>query len=889
MPEIKQEIKNLVEKYKRIADDGQIKSYNEEMTKKDFILPLFRILGWNIEDSREVSAEVHTQSSGRVDYAFLINGFPKFYLEAKALKEDLNKEDFARQAIRYSWNKGVTWAVLTDFESIKIFNAQTASKYLGDKMFKEIKWAEYLDRFDELWLLSKESVEQGLLDKEAEKGGKKLQKLTVSEKLYEDLNLCREELTKELKQWNKNLNDDDLDEGVQRILDRLVFIRVAEDRGLEPERSLLAMVHEYQASKKMGKIPLFKTMVKRFRELDEIYDSNLFTKHPCEDWEEFSGVMEKVIKRLYGVEGYYEYDFKQIPADVLGSVYENYLGYRLSKSKKGVTLDKDAKKRKEQGIYYTPTFIVDYIVKNALKPVLDRCQNINDLKKIKVLDPACGSGSFLVKALEIINEKYKEFGNKGDTYTKLDILLNNIYGVDLDKQAVEIARLNLLINALDKKMKLPSLADNIKNGNSLISGEEKELKEYFGKDWREKKPFNWEEEFPEVFKQGGFDVVIGNPPYVRVDSLEEADKELWKKNFITSQGKYDLYYLFIELSIKLLKERGDLGFIVPNKFCVADSAENLRKTIFDSSSDSNFFSVSKIDIFKDAANYPVILLLTKGEKAKKITLSYADTETDVLNKNITTYEINYSILNELPSFIVPVNISKAELVLVTKVLNKSQRLKKYLKISEGLRIPVNYEVTDKNDFGIVKQFQFERYSPILYSTSISKKDLEKIIKPTSGRFENILQNKILIAEDALRINATLDTQKYIPQGGVYFAVIIDKNIKIKYILAILNSKLMSFIYKVLFGGMHMGGGYLRFRTHFLNELPIIIDIKNESEFISLADNILNLFEQNSKLQVNSDKWNYIKSEIEKADKLIDQKVYELYGLTEEEREVVEGA
>lgn len=156
-----------------------------------------------------------------------------------------------------------------------------------------------------------------------------------------------------------------------------------------------------------------------------------------------------------------------------------------------MTVDKDAKKRKEQGIYYTPSFVVDYIVKNTLGPILAECKSIADLKKIKVLDPACGSGSFLVKALEAINDKYKDFGADGGVYTKLQILTENIYGVDLDEQAVEIARLNLLINALDSKIKLPSLAKNIKNGNSLISGTDEELKKYLGKNFCDKKIKNY--------------------------------------------------------------------------------------------------------------------------------------------------------------------------------------------------------------------------------------------------------------------------------------------------------------------------------------------------------------------------------------------------------------
>lgn len=492
-------------------------------------------------------------------------------MEVKKLDADLHRVEFAHQAIRYSWNKGATWAVLTDFESIKVFNCQDIDNSLSGKLFFEIPYNQYIERFAQLWLLSKEAFEKDLLDKEAEKYGKKLQKISVSALLYKDLQKCRDILTKNLSQWNPKVAKDLLDEGVQKLLDRLIFIRVAEDRGIEPS-TLIPMLRQWQASG--HKEHLYQSMVKKFRELNEVYNSNLFSPHPFEEWEEHSGATEEIIDILYGKRGYYEYDFKAMPADILGSVYENYLGYRLAQSKKGVTVAKDAKKRKEQGIYYTPNFIVEYIVKNALGPVLDKCRSVADLKKIKVLDPACGSGSFLVKAMNLINDKYKDFGDTGNARTKIQILIENIYGVDLDEQAVEIARLNLLINALNKRIKLPLLTENIKNGNSLISGSEEELKKYFGKNWRDKKPFNWKEEFPEVFKQDGFDVIIGNPPWGA--NIDEDSDYLSHKYPNSTKEKKDTYKTFIDLSISLLNSNGKLGFIVPNSFLYQPSYEDVK-------------------------------------------------------------------------------------------------------------------------------------------------------------------------------------------------------------------------------------------------------------------------------------------------------------------------
>src|SRR3989344_9566253 len=194
--EAKAKIVKLVEKYEAVQRSEKTRSYTEEETKKDFILPLFEALGWSIYDKKEVSAEEHIRSSGRVDYGFYLNGRAKFYVEAKKLDVDIHRAEFAHQAIRYSWNKSVTWAVLTDFESLIVFNAQSVDKYLSDKRFFEIPYNEYLGRFEQLWSLSKEGFKEGLLDKEADKVGKKLQRVSVTTSLYKDLEKCREILTK---------------------------------------------------------------------------------------------------------------------------------------------------------------------------------------------------------------------------------------------------------------------------------------------------------------------------------------------------------------------------------------------------------------------------------------------------------------------------------------------------------------------------------------------------------------------------------------------------------------------------------------------------------------------------------------------------------------------
>lgn len=839
--EAKLKIIELVKKYEQVIETRSISKYTEEETKKDFIQPFFHALGWDTQNKNEVTAEEH-QQSGRPDYGFYLNSRCKFFVEAKALKTNLHNEEFANQAVRYSWNKGVIWAVLTDFESLKVFNAQVIDKSLFDKLFFEIKYSEYLDRFDQLWLLSRESFENNLLDIEGEKVGKKLQRVSVSELLYKDLNECRGILTNILGQCNPNLDKDLLDEGVQKLLDRLIFLRVAEDRGIEGP-ILKELIREYE-SKGGHK---FESMIQKFRELDEVYNSSLFSEHPFEKWEEYGGATERVIKILYGKSGYYEYDFKLMPVDVLGSVYENYLGYKLSKSKKGLSINKDATKRKEQGIYYTPDFIVDYIVKNTLKPVLDKCNSIEDLKKIKVLDPACGSGSFLLKALDVIHDKYLEFGSRGGTFTKIDILLNNIYGVDLDNQAVEIARLNLLISALDTRMKLPSLDKNIKNGNSLISGTDEELKKYFGKNYRDKKPFNWQEEFPEVFKQGGFDVIIGNPPYINSRNLDVKDKSYFAAVFDSATEQYDLYGLFIEKCLNLLREKGNLGLIVPNKFLMTKYGILLRKFITENSNVVDYKDYSQENVFVDASVYPVVIIFQKTKQKE-------------INQNGV-----YDLLN-IFGF-------ENKNGLITKI--EKQHNLASLKVWRPLATSNN--IVDGIDI-IISNREVQRYNLIL-----SKKG-----KISNSRERDSAKNKIILKKLCYNLEASLDSIGYFTVNTTYCIQPVAIDINIKYILGILNSKLMSYYARSVYSKTALKGGYIELRVYQVQTLPIVRVAKTEHDVVvRLVNEILELNKNITEVSTNSEKWLSIKSEIEKIDKAIDQEVYKLYGLSDGEVKIVE--
>ena len=911
---VKQKIQKLVDKYETIKKGGKLKTYSEEDTIQGFILPLFEIFGWDTRNKEEVSSQDHIKGSGRPDHTFKINGIIQFYLESKKFNEDLDNEKFSFQTINYSWNTGVTYAVLTDFEGIKVFNAQRIDKTeLMDKLVFELSHDKYITDFETLWHLSKESFQKKTLDEYAEKIGKKeksIQIATVIKKINEDIQDCREWLTKEFKSWNEklNLSKDVIDEGVQKLLDRLIFLRVAEDREVEPN-ILKNLLREAEKSKSYKP---FQAMSVIFRELDKIYNSNLFSPHPFESWEIVDNKgFENIINRLYGKKGQYEYNFKEMPADVLGTVYENYLNYKLTQSKKGVNVEKDVKKRKEQGIFYTPTFVVDYIVKNALKPVLDNCKSIADLKKIKVLDPACGSGSFLIRALEAIAEKYREFGVDGSV--KRQIILENLFGVDLDMQAVEIARLNLLINSLDTKEPLPPLDKNIKNRNSLTC--------------------DYKEEFPEVFKQGGFDVIIGNPPYIKEFVNKDAFDGLHDSPYY--QGKMDLWTMFACISIDLLKNNGVMGFIAPNNWVTNAGASIMRNKILTDGELKTFIDFGDYKVFQQAGIQTMIYIFEKQKPSKKYEIDYLK----ISDKNISEEKLILDIFSDKAKIeIEPEKLTDKNITFSNQESSS---------IFDKIEIKKNFELTEKEvGQGIVaapdkyflekdidsynkaeqkflKPFftasgkytggESENYIFYISDKNFGDKKLEDYpnIEKHFQSFEKILKEakekygtpnkpyfylhrereetffnqgpKIVCGVRVAYPSFFYTEEPYYGSRALNF--IKTDRINMKYLTGILNSKLSFFWLKNK--GKQLGD-LLQVDKGPLLEIPIYVgDKKQQEEIITLVDKMISLNRELHEALLHSNEWENIKSEIEKTDKKIDEEVYKLYGLTKEEIKIIE--
>ena len=628
------EVARLVDEYERSKTDGRYSRFSEEETKKDFILPLFRALGWRV-DTNEVSAEERILR-GRADYGFRLDGVTKFYVEAKSLSTDLWDRAYLQQVIDYSYAKGVAWAILTNFGRTIALYADWKESDPTRSIVIDLTAADYLTAFDKLSLLSKDAVAHRRLDDFAEDRGKKPKKWPIDKQLLKDLNSFRLDLAKDIRRLNDltfKYHDLALEETVQRLLDRLIFVRVAEDRGLEDKQlALISNGSESVAVKSLREV---------FRRYDKNFDSKLFQPHAADEVRLDGGVLQHVLRGLHETEdGAIHYDFGAIDADILGVMYEQYLGLVLRQTPKRAKLADGKVNRKEQGIYYTPTWVVDFIVKFAVDESLKR-RGAN-AHRLRVLDPACGSGTFLLRAFDHIMQARNPTGasvqsrfdpeNDGKLLAlRTSVLTENLYGVDLDARAVEIAQLNLMIRAAESRHRLPTLERNLRVGNSVVADPTVDSR-----------ALDWAKVFPEVLDSGGFDVVVTNPPYVRIQHLEEPQATYLAKRF-NADWNFDLYTTFVQQAWELLNEGGIAGFILPNKWINANYGESLRRFLGDRGAILKLLDFRDYQVFDGATTYTCLLFLRKGRARSKMDFGSMAPEADPgVTKRLTEEQFRVS-------------------------------------------------------------------------------------------------------------------------------------------------------------------------------------------------------------------------------------------------------
>ncbi len=885
--EARRKVSDLVEKWKQYESEGKLRNMNEDDTKDIFIMPLFEALGWNIRNVDEVKRQENVPK-GRADYAFKISSVTRFFVEAKEAEARLGEEE-AKQASDYAYNMSVQFAVLTNFKQLIVYDVEREN--LNDRIFLTFDHTEYEDaeRFKQLWLLSNESVANGELDRVAAQFGHGKKRDPLTKALFADFREWRRMLSKNILKHSRmnKLTSEQVEEGVQRLLNRFVFIRTCEERRLENER-LRAAVREWKIE---GKRRLMRYFGDIFDDFNDIYDSDIFTPHLAGELYIDNDIMEQV------VDGLYKYRFGDINADILGNVYEQYLATIM---REGGGLREKGSVRKEMGIYYTPTYIVDYIVKNTLGELISKAKDASALDKIKVLDPACGSGSFLIRSYEILNEAYKK-KNGGDNQMLSEnislnahtILTKNIHGVDLDPKAVEIAELNLLLRAAYQRGRLPLLSPNIKCGNSLISGPPEELEKYFGKSWREKRPFNWEEKFPDVMKEGGFDVVVGNPPYLLLQPQNTPEELLQyiKDKFSIAQYKIDDFHLFIERGISLLRQGGCLGFITPNTYLMNTYTTKLRKYILDNCKILKIVIIPQA-VFPDASVDASIIVLQKEKNES----SRRKNKIDILEVgDFNEPPRKISLINQDVFFTSPNNLftirSSANSGIAEKLKSKSVPLGELCRISFGL------QTKDRKTY--VKDSQpNNRWKPCIdggditrYSLKFNRQYLFHDLKIKAGgcwdESTHNVPEKIVIRQIGHVPIAALDTKRYYSLNTIYNLTSLQSGFNYRYILALINSKLAGFYWKANFSDSKLL--FPKVKKAYLDQLPIHLAQESEQQpIIKLVDRMLELNNRLVELGEKQSSERYeLEEERKRTDEQIDGLVYKLYGITEEERKIIE--
>ncbi len=646
-------VEKLVNRYEEQKKSYHAADYNETKTRRDFIDPFFKALGWDMDNEqdvaepyREVIHEDKLKIQGKVkspDYGFRLQGAKQrlFFVEAKkpSVTVKTNKEA-AYQVRRYGWNSKVPVSVLTNFEEFIVYDCSkkpTITESSAVARLKTITYDQYLNEFDFIYdTFSREAVVKGRFDNYVKSDTAKKGTQTPDKEFVASLDKWRQFLAIDVARSNLKLTEDELNFAVQLIIDRLIFLRFCEDRGVETYGQLKSAT-----SKGNG----FENLQAIFKSADDRYNSGLFDQKK----DKITGNLKVTNKIIKGIveELYYpqsQYDFKALPVEVLGNAYEQFLGkvIRINRAHHAV-IEEKPEVRKAGGVYYTPQYIVDYIVENTVGKLIAG-KTPKEVEKIKIVDPACGSGSFLLGAFDFLLKFHADYYHKNppsaksgiitpngtlSTAEKKKILLNNIYGVDLDANAVEVSKLSLLLKCMEGETEasikqqitlfhervLPDLDNNIKDGNSLIDTDiyDSEIDLGFEK---KIKPFSWKKQFPEVFKQGGFDVVIGNPPYSLVGSDRKHEQDYFSSGkFELNSYKINTYILFLEKGLKLLKQdKSALGYIIPKSLVFNTYFDSTRKSLLQNYSIPQLVEIRE-KVFADAEVGDSLLFF--GERSAK--------------------------------------------------------------------------------------------------------------------------------------------------------------------------------------------------------------------------------------------------------------------------------
>ena len=981
--EAKAIINTLIERFAEHRKEYHLPDYNEQKTRQDFINPFFKALGWDIDNEkgaseayREVIYEDKVVVRGKAkapDYGFRLAGSTKkrlFFVEAKkpsvALKT--NKES-AYQLKRYGSSAQAHVSILTNFEDFIVYDCSRVPNFndsASASRLKHIHFEDYIKEFDFIYdTFSHEAVTRGRFDKFVQSAATKKGSQTLDKEFVQSLDNWRKYIATSIAHNNQKLNDEEINFAVQQTIDRLIFLRFCEDRAVEPYGQL---------QKAVSKGESYKNLFDLFKQADDKYNSGLF------DFEKDTitpklKVDNKVIKSVIE-ELYYplcRYEFSVMPVEVLGNAYEQFLGkvIRITPSR-SVRIEEKPEVRKAGGVYYTPQYIVEYIVKNTVGKLVDE-KTPKEIEKIKIVDPACGSGSFLLGAYEyLLNHHINWYHEKGyatkkrkdNPYTPLGtlttrekkrILINNIFGVDIDANAVEVTKLSLLLKCMEGETEasikqqislfhervLPDLDNNIKSGNSLIDTDiyDSEIDLGFEK---KIKPFNWKHAFPEAFKirkqdkaedfkqqfalvknqtenayekakgliekykgnveeplseygvKGGFDIVIGNPPYGAL-LLPDEDSYLRKK-YTVANYQLDTYNLFTERAIQIANNKALIGFIIPSAWTASVYDDKYRKFLAKEVHIDEMVITPK-QTFKDASVETCIVLFSTNTPPKSFTVSRWDTDEK------QNYSVNLASIIKNSAFLFPVYTNPKSLSVIETIRKCTTHLSDFAEVVWGVKV---YEKEkgvplQKGNESETKIFHSDKkikptHRPLLGGGEISRYSLswkggyidygKWLAAPRKPEWFN--GERIVVREVTSKgiIQATFIDEDYVFSNSVDGIKIVGKRIEAKYLLGLINSKLISF-YHLNTSPNAFKGTFPKMLLQDLRDLPIPESkASTRNEIVKYVDSLLKLHDELKEVKLQN-KIEQIKQRIEHSEEKINQIVYELYELTSKDTAIIE--
>ena len=763
----KNNLKELINRFKVNYEFYNNSKYNESECRLEFIDDFLKDFGWDVQNSngkspnlKEVVVESYEQELGKPDYTMTFNGISTFFVEAKKPAVNiLDNSDCSFQTRRYGWSAKHRISILTNFKELLIYDCSDMPKSndpTSKNLIAKYNYLEYFDKYDEIYeLISKEIVYNGKFEEKFKSFSAIGQ--TIDEMFLKQINDWRVQLGQEL--FNiKGGNIEDINIEIQEFINEIVFLRICEDRNLPLYKTL-------QKSISIDSM-LQKELEKIIEIADKRYNSGIFKERNIIN-ELDKNILKNIITDLYYPNS--PYDFTVISSNILGEIYEVFISETLIVKNNEVILQ--AKKENlNRAIVTTPYDVVKFMVSKSLEKFTNK-KSPEEIKKLRIADIACGSGIFLTEVLDyLINycqdwyEKNKKYDNLEETYTntykltykeKKEILTNCLYGVDIDYQAVEVAKFSLLLKVLEneteetvinEKPVLPSLDSNIVNGNSLIDLEM--IEDATTDELINIRPFS----FNDINGGNKFDLIIGNPPYVKTEDMiklqDKKEVQAYKSKYYVAYKQFDKYFLFIQRAVDLVKDDGTVCYIVPNKFINNVAGEKIRELISENKYFKMFIDFNYQQVFKDKTIYSSIILLNKS-KEENFEYSYINSyEEWIINNKSNIYtEISCNEIDKNP-WILSMDLEKMKEL--KKLFNNSIRLSEIARPFNGVQTSLNRiyvikgkEILGENENYIIinkngKKYNIEKEVLKMYFQPINK------VEKNVNSFDPLVTDKYII-------------------------------------------------------------------------------------------------------------------------------------------------